>query len=65
MARSLELDAAADDVARATAKASGSRSFHTGHRGAGEPVRSRIALTARRAASLAPSIVARSVCVRT
>ena len=43
----------------------GSRSGQISHRGAGEPLASRIPLTARRAASLAPSMVARSVCVRT
>ena len=47
------------------ANTAGSRSLHTSHCAAREPVASRIALTARRAASLAPSIVARSVCVRT
>ena len=45
--------------------AAGSRSGQTWHPGAVDPVAARIALTARRAASLAPSIVARSVFVRT
>ena len=50
---------------RAGRKAGGSRSGHKEHRPAEDPEASKIALTARRAASLAPSIVARSVYVRT
>jgi hypothetical protein len=46
---------------RAGPNAGGSRSRHTQQRSAEEPDASRIALTAHRAASLAPSIVARSV----
>ncbi len=51
--------------ARAGPNARGSGSRHTPQRGALERVASRIPLTARRAASLAASIVARSVWVRT
>ena len=51
--------------ARAGGNTAGSRSANTSHAARASRVASRIALTARRAASLAPSIVARSVCVRT
>ena len=59
------LDLARTPSVRAGPRTAGSRSLNVWQRGALEPVRSRIALTARRAASLAPSIVARSVSVRT
>ena len=45
--------------------AAGSDSGQISHSGAVDPLAARIPLTARRAASLAPSIVARSVYVRT
>ena len=52
-------------IALAGAKMAGSRSGQTPQRAALEPAASRIPLTARLAASFAPSIVARSVWVRT
>ena len=50
---------------RQGAKISGSCKSHTAHGDASEPLAFKIPLTARRAASLAASIVARSVLVRT